>query len=87
MGSSWTAKRTWTADSGEPRKGERWILGWATRKVRLCHCLTCTYVREKIVAPSGQELDPVFIPCLARDLLQDVPGLAELIAEGMAEKN
>ncbi len=41
-----------------------------------CHCPTCTYVREKIVAPSGQALDPVFIPCLARDLLQVLHSVA-----------
>jgi len=43
-------------------------------------------VRDKIVTLSGQELEPAFIPCLARDLLHDVPGLAELIAEGLDEK-
>ena len=57
-----------------------------------CKCPACSYVRNEIVAPatkaSGVELpDPAFIPFIAEDLLQEVPGLAEVIARHAAEKN
>jgi len=52
-----------------------------------CDCPACSFVRDEIVTPLGQELDPAFIPFLARELLQDVPDLAALIARKIAEKN